>query len=602
MHVIMSQARDDGPREDRRSMRRSPLTLYAPLLAILLIQALIMAVAPSVAPDSPFSVDAGSGPTTSPDASGQAGPTSPDDGHPGTATPGPGGAMPSSPGGDGHLDTGATPGAPGTEASTTAPSSDPAAGDTSHCTRDGRQHGVVFHAPPCAPAWPAGADNGGATYRGVTADTVKVVLFRENKNEQVNALLNLYNLRATRAQDEQFTQAAEEYLNAFYEFHGRRVEIVIFDATNCPESPPDVPACRAEAQRAIAEHDPFIVFWPTAIYPTVFDEFARAGVIALGGWNFSADFFAGRRPFRYDIFMDGTRSADFVGEYYCKKLANGTPTHAGRVIHPSFPSLGARGAQERKLGIVTPETPANLPNAQRLQQIVADCDGHVPELFTYQADIERAQQQSGAIVRGMIDARVTTVVCLCDPVTPVFATQAATQNNYYPEHLLPGSGLLDFDLLGRIYDQQQMVHAFGPSHLQVFPEFAQTDAPKMARSVGRESDACRACNTNGAYFNLIGFLIQSGGPNLTPQSVEQGMFAAGPRGGWQATRGNPHEILLRIGPGDYTMLSDIKEVYWSRTARSPIDGQQGAYVATDNGRRYASGELPTSLNVPVPAQ
>src|SRR4051812_25449530 len=44
-----------------------------------------------------------------------------------------------------------------------------AAGDTSHCVA-GRQFnpGLSYYAPPCVPKWPKGANNGGATYMGVT--------------------------------------------------------------------------------------------------------------------------------------------------------------------------------------------------------------------------------------------------------------------------------------------------------------------------------------------------------------------------------------------------------------------------------------------------
>lgn len=427
-------------------------------------------------------------------------------------------------------------------------------------------------------------------------------MFREKKNEQVNAVLNAYNLRASRQQDATFLQLGEDYLNEYYEFYGRRVEFELFDATNCPESPPDVPACRAEVRRAIAEHDPFAVFWPTAIYPEVFDEFVRAGVIALGGWNFAGEYFAERRPYRYDLMMDGTQGADLAGEYWCKKLAGGMATHAGRVVHPSFPAAGTRDQQPRKLGIVTQETPATLPNAERLRDIVADCGDTQPELFSYQADVERAQQQTGAIVRAMIDAQVTSVICLCDPITPVFATQSASNSNYYPEWVLPGSNLLDYDLLGRLYDQRQWIHAFGPSHLYTFPEFEQTDAAKMARAMGRENEACRACNTNAGYINMLGFMLQVAGPELTPETVEQGLFASEPRGGWAATGGNPHEVLLQFGPGDYTALSDTREAYWNPNARSPIDGGLGAYTPVDGGRRYTFGQIPSAFDVPVPSR
>ncbi len=590
-------------------MRRTRLTLYGPLLAIALVQVLIVGIAPSRPPSSLTAAPGvGSAPTTNwegPAPVGEPAPaTTPV--HAGgdtpdvPATPRPTATSPGSSPDEPSSPATASP----TQGATPTPSSSPApvGGDTSHCTFDGRQHDVVYMAPPCVPAWPDDADNGGATAAGVTPDTVTVLLFREKKNEQVTALLNQLDLRATRAEDAAFLEVGEAYLNQFYEFYGRNVDLVMFDANSCPESPPDIPACKAEVQRAIREHAPFAVVWPTAIYPSIFDEFARSGVIALGGWNFHEESFTSLRPYRWDLFMDGTRTSQMVGEYYCKKMANDTASHAGRVIHPSFPSGGARDLNERRVGIITQETPAHLPNAELLRSIIAGCDRHEPVVISYQPDIERAQQQASTSVRALIDAQVTTLICLCDPVMPIFAGQAASSANYFPENLLSGGGLLDYDKLGRLYDRRQQAHAFGPSHLYTFPPFAQTDAFKMARAMDQERVACRACNTNAAYINLLGMMIQVAGPDLTPANVEAGMLNAGDRGGWESTGGNPHEVLARFGPGDHTLLSDARDVYWSDTAVSSLDGQMGSYVALEGGRRWTLGQWATGLAIPVPSQ
>jgi hypothetical protein len=47
-----------------------------------------------------------------------------------------------------------------------------------------------------------------------------------------------------------------------------------------------------------------------------------------------SQYFTQRRPYRYDAFMDGTSSADLIGEYYCKKLAGKNADHAGSQPFP----------------------------------------------------------------------------------------------------------------------------------------------------------------------------------------------------------------------------------------------------------------------------
>ena len=47
---------------------------------------------------------------------------------------------------------------------------------------------------------------------------------------------------------------------------------------------------------------------------------------------------------------------------------------------------------------------------------------------------------------------------------------------------------------------------------------------------------------------------------------------------------------MHFGNGDYTAISDARQVWWDPNAPSKIDGKAGAYVDMDGGRRYAIGE------------
>jgi hypothetical protein len=336
------------------------------------------------------------------------------------------------------------------------------------------------------------------------------------------------------------------------------------------------------------------------VYPTVFDEFAKAGVISLGAWHADNTYFAGRRPYRYDVFMDGTRTAEFVAEYYCTKMAGGNATHAGRIIHPDFPSAGARDAQPRRVGITVPDTPANMPVGQYLKSLIDKCDENSAVVYGYDADIQRSTEQASAITARMIDDRITTVIMVSDPIAPVFRTNNQSRNNYFPEILLPGSGLLDYDKLGRLYDAQQMAHAFGPSHLQAALDHSESDATKMWQAAGGDGDACGSCNLYANYYIQLGMLLQMAGPNLNPATVEQGVLTLPPSGGWERTDGDPHIALAQYGRDDYTAVSDAKEVYWDPQAPSGLDGRPGSYVPLQKGRRWTHGELTRRFAIPTP--
>jgi hypothetical protein len=293
--------------------------------------------------------------------------------------------------------------------------------------------------------------------------------------------------------------------------------------------------------------------------------------------------------------MDGTQSADHIAEYYCKKLAGKGASHAGSRIHPT---IGGRGTR-RHLGIVVPEIEANVRTAQRVRDKVNACNGGdpAPLVRTYQSNIETATTQTQATVSALISGKVTSVVCMCDPIAPVFLTKGMTGNGYFPEFVLPGLGLLDYDLLGRLYDPQQMAHAFGPSHLAVLTALDDADQSRVWRATGRSGHPCgdNGCGIPWSSLNFLGTALQMAGPNLNPLTFERGLLQDLPD-----LAGGVEAILYSLGPNDYTALSDVKEIFWDPNARSRVDNEAGAYVPLNAGRRYRLGQWSAAFaGVPV---
>jgi hypothetical protein len=85
------------------------------------------------------------------------------------------------------------------------------------------------------------------------------------------------------------------------------------------------------------------------------------------------------------------------------------------------------------------------------------------------------------------------------------------------------------------------------------------------------------------FMYVIAIGIQMAGPDLTPQTFQQGMYnyprASGPAGSWG------------FGPGDYTPMDDAMVIWWNPDAESPYNGKRGAYQT--DGRRYRPGQWPT---------
>lgn len=576
-------------------MRKSWIQLYAPFIALAALQAVIIVGAPSKAPGGGSQVSS-LAPLDSNGAAADNGTGSGTDAvatDPATGLPVDGGTT----GSGGSTGAGSkTGGAGGTSGNISGGGGAPA-GDTSHC-RGGRQTDVIYTAPPCRPKFVG--NNGGATYRGVTDKEILVVNFQCQPNEQVNAILATQGLAASEAEYQAMDDAAVKFINEHYELYGRKI-VVKRVTGDCPLTPPD-PAKSRQAAAEVAKMNPFMVIHYAA-GPETHDVWSRAGIVSLGGPSMDVSFYAGRRPYRYDVFPSGTESANEVAEYYCTKMAKGTATNAGVLIHQS---IGGR-TTPRKLAVIIPDNGngSQTAVAARVKSLVEKCSGKEVPVFTYQSDINRAQEQTRVTVAGLISAKVTTVAFMGDLIAPVFLTNGATQNNYFPEWLLEGQNLVDYDVLGRLYGQDQWAHAFGPSQLVKPVPFEQSDAQKIWRAAGNSGSACGACNLPTGYWTLIGSLLQEAGPTLNPLTVERGMVGArASRGGWAETKGNPSQYLIKFGPGDYNAISDFREVYWDATATSGIDGKKGAYVDMNGGRRYEPGQnqLPAQFTVPAKAQ
>lgn len=576
-------------------MRKSWIQLYAPFIVLALIQALFIAVAPSRGGGDATDLQAlgGGGGTEAGgfegggmDASGGFEGGSTDAGGGAAGTDGSGAAGGATGGGRG-APTGGVAAGVGTEAK----------GDIGHC-KGPLQHAVFLNTnPPCVPKF--SGDNGGATYKGVTGEKIKVIFFSSKPNEQVDAILAQQGLAVPREKYEEFVNTFVAFLNKHYEFYGRKIEHK-FIIGDCPTTPPDYDVCNAEAQK-VAKEEPFIIVWNTGLYGSVFDIWARAGIVSFGGWQFDDTFFTQRRPFRFDPWMDGTALGANLAEYYCKKMAKQNVSHSGPVVHPT---IGQRGQVPRKLALVTPEIEANVMAAKRIIQAVKDCGGGEVPLFTYESDIERATQQTQATVAGLIDAKVTTVSCLCDPIAPTFLTSGMTSNSYFPEFLIAGTQFMDADQVGRLYNPQQMAHAFGISSIPQQTSLEQSDSTRMWRAMGKQGTPCAKdpCGTTFPYLSLLGSAIQMAGPKLNPLTVEQGLLNMGSQGGWGATGGRAEIALWRFGKNDYTWLSDMREVYWDASATSPVDGEAGAYVPLNKGQRYQRGEWKPGFTQGIPVR
>lgn len=570
--------------------RWSMLKRYLPLAAVIAVQLVIVAAVPSRQPPQAVATGGpGAGDFQDPFAGGvepgefdpDFDPTSPDATGGGGGADGPGGA-------DG---TGGGGGGGGGAA---------LAGDTSHCV-NGRQFGsdISRHPPPCVPNFVG--DNGGNTYQGVTAETVKVLIYDANLGAAVEAILEQQGSNPGVEEHKAFADAFFTWANSVYEFYGRKVETVVVHG-QCPSVPPDYDCLRSEARQLNAEHKPFAFIQNTSLASPFFDEWSKLGVLNIGGHAFRDQFSQLRRPYHYDVHKGGTQLADMVAEWYCKRMyGNGeaTAAHAG---DPRFHD------QRRVLGVISQDDPENKNTISELNVFLQrKCGARVQHTYFYAQDINTAAQQKRAGVNRMREnPESTTVMCFCDQVAPQFLYQESQEQAYFPEHILVGTAWMDADTSGQSYDDvpsandgheygHNFHYAFGLAHLFDEEPSNADQAVRVWRAAGNSGEPpWDAAYRDFEYYSMLATLVQGAGPNLTPANVEAGsarMTPSAPGG-----VGNIKLNLRSVQPtNDYTWFDSLREVYWSTQQTSEFNGEPGTWAPLGDGRWYRAGEFPTGL-------
>jgi len=467
---------------------------------------------------------------------------------------------------------------------------------------NGRQAGPTYYMPPCTPTYRPDPQ---ATMPGVTPTVIHFVYYVAQANAEVNAILSAENLAASTQNICEAAQAFTAELNKRYELYGRTFVSMDgpgansgsaaggschfpFFQGNCSLTPPDIPCFQAEAD-TIAKMGPAFEIGGT--YPQFFFRLAQDHVLTAGGSsgaeNIPEAYYDQLAPYYYNVFPSGSQTVQQLGEFYCKKLVGQPVQFAGRGAGDVIPVTGS--PPTRKLGIIFPSNNGDVivkTVADQLEQIVSGCGAQGTQEYSYASDITTAQSQSTTTVAAIKQAGITTLVCLCDPIAPVFLTNTLDQQGYHPELLIPGSGLLDYDVLGQLYNKNEMRYAFGPSELADAIPFADSDAVKAWQDAGNAGQPDQTENLYWAYFSLLGTAFQMAGPDPTVANIRAGLSSYAGYGG------TPTQPLFNfLNPFPWTQIKDFREVYFCPTATSPINGQPGAYQPAFGGHRFQLGQL-----------
>jgi hypothetical protein len=448
---------------------------------------------------------------------------------------------------------------------------------------------------PCVKPWPAGSNNGGATYQGVTKDSIKVVIRRPTQEEINQGTTPLRNPIKDRATGEFATvaDAVQDALPMFektYQQWGRKLDI-----TEVEYSGTDEAANRADAVK-IAAMKPFAVI--DLLGNEVFlTSIAKQKIIGFGGMAANKVSIS-QSPYRWPLGVDGAANALLAAELIGKQLVDKPAQYAGD---------SALQTKKRVFGTVRSDS-ANAPDFGPALAELKKRGAKLAQDLTYTPPLDSSQlattstEAAPTFIAKLKESGVTSVLALANDYQMTSAlTKAATANDYHPEWIVMGAGYSDIGALARTFDQDQWKHAFGVSGLYM-PVQGLTAGPSdlafqwyWGPNAGAYSQQV-VTNLEQLYAG-----IHMAGPKLTPKNFEAGMFSRPPVGGAAedqvTSTGRFYGQHAKLGYNEYLTGGDVALVWWDPDTVGPsvavnAADSKGVYQYLDGGKRYLKGGIP----------
>ena len=556
---------------------------YGPLAALLVAFVLMATLVPTKAPTQDVVHE-----TTPSSSSGTAGAGSGSTGTTGGST-----TATTTPGSTG----GGTSGG-GTTGTTTPKSGQPASGPatlgkTGACGTQTAQIPGDPYSPPCIAF---SGNNGGATSPGVSANAITVsyrITADSESFQQTLASLGGANIVDTTADIERTINALAQYFDTHFQFYGRKLNIQYFNGqgsiTNellgTGQQQADADAVTVGQQiHAFAELNGTTEPYDTAL--------AAQKVMSFGAPYLSASFMGQYAPYMWSIATEGNDVVSAVNDFYLKSLAGGNATFAG----------GSLQGKPRKVAIIAPNNPWYQSSAESAVQQATAAGHPFADNIQYVLNLSTLSSQASNIISQLQNDGITTVVCGCDPVFPVYLTSRAAEQGYTPEWVVAGVALTDTDIVGQLFQQSEWSHAFGVTFAGPIEPKQDTFGYAAYKSISPSTEPANAVDLIYEQMYQMAIGIQMAGPDLTPANFEAGMRAYP---GSTAGASNALYGTWDFPAGHFSPQVDSAFIYWDPNKISPYNDKQGAYVVSTS--RYKTGQYPQAppalpANFPITPQ
>jgi Periplasmic binding protein len=443
------------------------------------------------------------------------------------------------------------------------------------CPGQPKQVPGMSYSPPC---FQFKGDNGGATSRGVSADTIKIS-YRTTADPPLLQLLGLaggIDIGETNEKIAETAEALVEYFNKHLQFYGRKMEYVGYQGRGAVLSEFTGKGQDLATNDSIKVANEIGAFADASgLTQPYADALARNKVVSVGAPYMSQQWFQARRPYAWSTTPDCTAVSKVSAEYSNQRLLGRPAEWAGD---------GLKG-KTRTLAVIAPDNLEYQQCVDSFAKGIAEAGHKIDLRLDYTLDVAALQGEAASLMSKLKAANMTSVSCACDPIMQAYLAQNANAQNYHPEWLIAGVGFIDLDLGGQIIAAQsgdQWNHAFGGSPLTEAPSPQTSEAYKAYQSVRPGKTPSLLVDQIYDQILTLALGIQMAGPDLTPDNFETGLFAF-PKAPGQAG-------LWDWLPGTYTPVRDIREIWWDPDKVSPFNNKKGSWV--DNGVRWEQGHIP----------
>jgi hypothetical protein len=463
-------------------------------------------------------------------------------------------------------------------------------------TSNGLRQTQDIVSPPCSADFTG--DNGGATYQGVTADEVRLLIYSDGASIYQPTARGTDTLPANTLIDlDQPTEANEigtqitlrawlKYFNDRYQTYNRRVHGYIYYGG----SDHTQQGRQADAAAAYAKVKPFATVSIAGLGggADAYNEYmAGRGVLNFGSQQGrSASFFLKYPKLVWGYPPSIEQQAKVYIDYVCTKIKGGNAVDAG----------GALQGKPRKYGYISTSDPA-YPGSQQLAAVIRtgveacgikfDGEGKFP-VNGFGVDPVTPRDYATKTIAEFTQKGITTI--LWGGGTESNYSAAALTANYRPEWILAGDGQNDAGAYGVNQAQDVWSHAWNVSPV-VRVETLQTQiCYQEYRTVDTTAADSDVANFACTYYNdLRQFFsgVQVAGPKLGPTSIDKGYHAIP-----AVESKDPRIPACFYEPNDYTCVKDAQAMFWDPQGQVNSEQQTGCWRMVDGGERHIAGKWP----------